>query len=187
MKKGNYKIKKTVRTWTRKDGTTVTKEYPYGTSETGYHPGERKRARQAITKYKREGKAIVVDALGRVRKKALNELIERIKEEKTLSTLEKNDYIKKLKSKDVQKKIRGLKIRGIMGYLVSRDIERMIYNSAWTPNMLALELNIQYNENVTGDDIKSPANWDGAIFISPYSQKHYLFTHTYNAFPMRQV
>lgn len=188
MKRGNYKTKKVVRTYTRKDGTVVTKEYSYGTSDTGYHAGERKRAKQVIAKYKREGEGIVVDALGRVRKKALNELIKHIKEDKTLSKLEKDNYIEKLKDKKyLQDKLRGRKIKGIMGYFVKREIERMIYNSGWTPTALALELNIQYNENVTGNDIINLPNWDGAMFISPYSQKHYLFEFHYYGFPMRQV
>lgn len=187
MKRGNYKTKKVVRTYTRKDGTVVTKEYFYGTSDTGYHAGDRKRARQVITKYKREGKGIVIDTLGRVRKKALNELIKRIKEDKTLSKLEKNEYIKKLKDKKYLDKLRGLQIQGIIGNLVGRDIELMIYHNGWTPTMLALELNIQYNENVTGNDIVHTANWDGMMFTSPYSQKHYLFEFRYDGFPMSQV
>lgn len=142
------------RTWTRKDGTTVTKTYIYGKGKS------------------RRGKTLV-DTRGRINYKNVKAFKEEINKS-SASPAEKRTLIADLDSRvrERHRNKKKLTTTGFAGLQQQEKVERLFANAGYSPSEAAAEYGL------TETELLDPSNWSGDVYTEKGQQYTFSFNYT---------
>ena len=147
------------RTWTRRDGTKVTKTYEYGVGK----------SRRGIT---------LISKSGKLNKKNFDKFKAEIQNSTEYSLAEKRALLADLNAvvKNRLKNQKKLTSTGFMGEIAADKIERMFANAGYSLEEAARELEVSEAE------LLDTSNWSGEEFTSKKGKFKFRFDYTGNMF-----